>query len=55
MMENLNLIYGRNPIKEAIKSKRVRKVYLTKNFAHHEILSLLSEFAIPKFIKQTMN
>ncbi len=50
-MEQTNLIYGRNPIKEAIKSKRVRKVYITKNFAHHEILKLISDHTIPKIIK----
>lgn len=42
-----NLIYGRNPIKEALRSKRVKSIYLANGFSNNEILSLISETNIP--------
>ena len=38
-----NLIYGRNPAKEALRSKRVKSVYLLTGFSNNEILSLIAE------------
>ena len=45
------LIFGRNPVKEAIKAKRVLKVYLTQGFTDRALLQLLSDSFIPKVIK----
>lgn len=47
-----NLIYGRNPVKEAIKANRVKLVYLANSFSHPEILSLINESHI-KVIQTT--
>ena len=38
-----NLIYGRNPVKEALRSKRVKVVYLLNGFSNNEVLSLVNE------------
>lgn len=38
-----NLIYGRNPLKEAIIAGRVKQVYLSNSFSHQEILQLLKD------------
>ena len=37
-----NLIYGRNPLKEALRTNRVKLVYLANGFSNNEILSLIS-------------
>ena len=42
-----NLIYGRNPIREAILAKRVRKIYLSNSFSHAELLKLIQESKAP--------
>lgn len=47
-----NLIYGRNPVKEAIKANRAKLVYLANSFSHPEILSLINESHI-KVIQTT--
>ena len=36
-----NLIFGRNPVKEALRADRVSKVFITNNFSDKEINSLL--------------
>ena len=41
--ENNNLIFGRNPVREALISKRVKTIYLNSGFSHSEILSLISQ------------
>lgn len=46
-----NTIFGRNPVKEAVKSNRCLRVYLTNSFNDKEILSLLKEHHVPQFIK----
>ena len=33
-----NLIYGRNPIREALKANKVVSLYMINNFSHQEIL-----------------
>ena len=38
-----SLIYGRNPVKEALRSKRVKTIYLANGFSNNEILSLIDE------------
>ena len=41
--ENANLIYGRNPVKEALRANRVIKVLTTANFSDKEITPLIQE------------
>lgn len=43
MNKEINLIYGKNPLIEAIRAKKVIKVYLINNFNDEKILSLLSD------------
>ena len=42
--ENANLIYGRNPVKEALRSNRVLKVFITSNFSDKEINPLIQQY-----------
>ena len=41
--ESNNLIFGRNPVKEAVRANRVRKVFIVSNFNDKEINLLLQE------------
>ncbi len=41
--ESTNLIFGRNPVKEALKANKVLKVFVTSNFSDKEINTLLGE------------
>ena len=41
--EPSNLIFGRNPVKEALKANRVNRIYITNNFSDKEINTLLEE------------
>lgn len=41
--ENNNLIFGRNPVKEALRANRVTKVFIVNNFSDKEINLLLQE------------
>lgn len=41
--ENNNLIFGRNPVKEALRANRVLKVFIVNNFNDKEINLLLQE------------
>ena len=41
-----NLIYGRNPVKEALRSKRVKLIYLANGFTNNEILSMIGEAGV---------
>ena len=38
-----NLIYGRNPVKEALRSRRVKSIFLSESFSNPEILSMIKE------------
>ena len=38
-----SVIYGRNPVKEALRSKRVKTIYLANGFSNNEVLSLIDE------------
>ncbi len=44
--KNDNLIYGRNPIKEALRSNRVKLIYLATGFTNNEILSMIDEAGV---------
>lgn len=41
--KNSNLIFGRNPVKEALRANRVVKVFVVNNFSDKEINLLLQE------------
>ncbi len=41
--EVTNLIFGRNPVKEALRANRVSRIYMTANFNDKEINPLLQE------------
>lgn len=45
--EAANLIFGRNPVKEALRANRVTRVFLTNNFSDKEINTLLKECKVP--------
>lgn len=38
-----NLIYGRNPIREALAANKVISIYMINNFSHEELLSLINK------------
>ena len=38
-----NLIYGRNPVKEALLARRAKRVFLSDSFSHEEIKKLVNE------------
>ena len=41
--EQMNLIFGRNPVKEALRANRVTKVFISNSFSDKEINLLLHE------------
>ena len=42
--DNSNIIYGRNPVKEALRSGRVLKVYVASGFSDKEINPLFEQY-----------
>ncbi len=46
-----NIIFGRNPVKEALRSNRVKSIYLANNFSFSEILSLIEMKKVPVITK----
>lgn len=46
-MENNNLIFGRNPVKEALRAKRVVSIFVSESFSDKEILDLIKENNLP--------
>ena len=42
--ESSNLIFGRNPVKEALKADKVCRIFITSNFTDKEINILFQEF-----------
>ena len=46
-----NIIFGRNPVKEALRSNRVKSIYLANNFSFAEILSLIEMKKVPVVTK----
>ncbi|MCF0107433.1 MAG: 23S rRNA (guanosine(2251)-2'-O)-methyltransferase RlmB [Bacilli bacterium] len=45
--KNDNLIFGRNPVKEALRSDRVLKVYLERGFSDRSVLDIIENKHIP--------
>lgn len=43
MGRDVNLIYGKNPVIEAIRAKKALKVFLVSNFSDQKILNLIKE------------
>ena len=43
MNKEINLIYGKNPVIEAIKAKKALKVFVVNSFNDQKILSLVKE------------
>ena len=43
MKEHEYIIYGRNPVKEALKTNRVKSIFLMDGFSFKEILDLIKE------------
>lgn len=41
-----NIIYGRNPIREALNTKKVKRIFLSNSFTHQEILDLIKRSKI---------
>ena len=42
-MKDINLIYGKNPVIEAIRAKKALRVFLVSNFSDQKILNLIKE------------
>lgn len=42
-MKDINLIYGKNPVIEAIRAKKALKVFLVSNFSDQKIFNLIKE------------
>ncbi len=51
---SVNIIYGRNAVKEALIAKRVIKVYVSVSFHEQGILNLLRQNAIPQIVRQNI-
>ena len=47
MNKDTNLIYGKNPVIEAINAKKAIKVFLVSNFSDQKILSLIKNNKVP--------
>ena len=47
MVEKESRIYGRNPVKEALLTNRVKSIFLVEGFFFKEILNLINEKHIP--------
>ena len=43
MNKDINLIYGKNPVIEAIRAKKALKVFIVNNFNDQKVLSLINE------------
>lgn len=46
VVDNKNIIFGRNPVKEAFKANRIKSIYMTNNFSHAEILSYIEKTGV---------
>ena len=42
-MKDINLIYGKNPVIEAIRAKKALKVFVMSNFGDQKVLNLIKE------------
>lgn len=51
---NDNLIYGRNPVKEALRAKRVSSIFISESFNDKEILELIKlQKIVAKIVSNT--
>ena len=46
-MKDINLIYGKNPVIEAIRAKKALKIFVVNNFNDQKVLSLIKENRLP--------
>ena len=42
-MKDVNLIYGKNPVIEAIRAKKALKIFAVNNFSDQKIINLIKE------------
>lgn len=42
-VKNENIIYGRNPIREALNTNKVKRIFISNSFTHQEILALVEQ------------
>ena len=54
MDKNVELIYGRNPVREALKAGRIKEVYVSDSFSDSELLKEITSLNI-KIIKKNNN
>ena len=47
MNKDTNLIYGKNPVYEALNAKKALKVFMVANFNDQRITNLVREYKIP--------
>ena len=47
MNKDINLIYGKNPVIEAINAKKVLKVFLVHNFNDQKVINLIRDNKLP--------
>ena len=47
MNKDTNLIYGKNPVYEALNAKKALKVFMVANFNDQRIINLVREYKIP--------
>ena len=47
MNKDINLIYGKNPVYEALNAKKALKVFMVANFNDRRIINLIREHKIP--------
>ena len=47
MNKETNIIYGKNPVIEAINAKKALKVFVVSNFSDQKILSLIKNNKLP--------
>jgi len=48
---SINLIYGKNAVKEALRAQRVQKVFVSNSFHDQAVSKLLREYVIPQVIR----
>ena len=47
MNKDINLIYGKNPVYEALNAKKALKVFVVPSFSDQRITNLIREYKIP--------
>lgn len=46
MMKEVNLIYGKNPVIEALRAKKALKVFIVNNFSDQKIINIIKESGV---------